>query len=95
VWGRRRLRRLLGKLDRDLIRQQEWDYSATAFGVSLGDQEKLRQQVIAQLAWRLSSLPPEKQPPRKRRKKHKTRWPKRRGSYLVVHIRPSQARVAS
>lgn len=35
------------KLERDLIRQRAWDYSASAFGLTEADREKLRQQVIA------------------------------------------------
>ena len=34
------------KLDRDLIRQRAWDYSATAFGCDPKDYEALRQTVI-------------------------------------------------
>jgi hypothetical protein len=68
------------KLDRDLIRRREWDYSATAFGVSLGDREKLRQQVIAQFGAALELIAaPEEQPSRRRKKRRKTKRPKRRG----------------
>jgi hypothetical protein len=68
------------KLDRDLIRQREWDYSATAFGVSPDDREKLRQQVIAQFGAALELIAaPEEQPPRRQRKSRKTKRPKRRG----------------
>jgi hypothetical protein len=67
------------KLDRDLIRQRAWDYSATAFGVSPEDREKLRQQVIAQFGTKLEFIAaPENRPPRKRRKSRKTKRPKRR-----------------
>jgi hypothetical protein len=68
------------KLDRDLIRQREWDYSVTAFGVSSGDREKLRQQVIAQFGAALELIAaPGEQPSRRRKKRRKTRKPRRRG----------------
>lgn len=68
------------KLERDLIRQRDWDYSATAFGVSPDDREELRRRVIARFGADLELItPPEKQPPRRRRKRRKTTRPKRRG----------------
>jgi hypothetical protein len=36
------------KLERDLIRQRDWDYSALAFGLPSEAREELRRQVIAQ-----------------------------------------------
>lgn len=35
-----------GKLDRDLIRQRDWEYSATAFGVPPERREELRSAII-------------------------------------------------
>ncbi len=35
-----------GKLERDFIRERDWDYSATAFGVPSEKREELRQQII-------------------------------------------------
>lgn len=35
-----------GKLDRDFIRQRDWDYSATAFTVSSEFREELRSAII-------------------------------------------------
>lgn len=35
------------KLERDLIRQRHWDYSALCFGLSSEQREKLRSQVIS------------------------------------------------
>ena len=68
------------KLERDLIRRREWDYSAMAFGVPLDDREKLRQQVIAQFGAALELIaPPEEQPPRSRRKRRKTGRSSQRG----------------
>jgi hypothetical protein len=34
------------KLERDLIRARDWDYSATAFGVAEEDREALREAII-------------------------------------------------
>ena len=61
------------KLERDLIRQRDWDYSVSAFGLSSEDREELRRQVIAQFGHALELIaPPEKtrkkRPRRKRRK---------------------------
>ena len=35
-----------GKLERDFIRERNWDYSAMAFGVPPEKQEELRRQII-------------------------------------------------
>jgi hypothetical protein len=53
------------KLERDLIRQRDWDYSASAFGLSPEDREELRRQVIAQFGQALELIAP----PEKNRKK--------------------------
>jgi hypothetical protein len=61
------------KLERDLVRQRDWDYSAWAFGLSDEDREKLYRQVIAQYGKKLELIaPPEetrKQRPAHRRKR--------------------------
>jgi len=53
------------KLDRDLIRQRDWDYSVAAFGLSADDRERLRREIIAQFGAALeliaSDLPQQKQ----------------------------------
>jgi|GEM_PF-802909 hypothetical protein len=46
-----------GKLERDLIRQRDWDYSASALGVLPADREKLRNEVIAQYCRDLDAAP--------------------------------------
>ena len=60
------------KLERDLIRQRDWDYSAWAFGLSDEGREKLYRQVIAQYGKELEliALPEgtQKQRPAQRRK---------------------------
>jgi hypothetical protein len=46
------------KLERDLIRQRDWDYSAWAFGLSDEGREKLYHQVIAQYGKKLELIAP-------------------------------------
>jgi hypothetical protein len=53
------------KMDRDLIRKREWDYSATAFGCPVDKREELRKHIIAQHGETLEILSAE--PPRKER----------------------------
>lgn len=36
------------KLDRDLIRQRDWDYAASAFALTSSQREELRKQIIAE-----------------------------------------------
>lgn len=60
------------KLDRDLIRERAWDYSATAFGWNPDDYESLRQQVIEQYGASYELIIPDKQvKKRRRRKRHR------------------------
>jgi hypothetical protein len=54
------------KLERDLIRQRDWDYSAAAFGLSATDREKLRRQVIRQYGRKLELIAPSEKPRKKR-----------------------------
>lgn len=44
------------KLDRDMIRQRNWDYSAAAFGVPTDRREELRAEVIRQYGERLELI---------------------------------------
>ena len=46
------------KLDRDMIRNRDWDYSVTAFRVKPADREKLRERVIAQYGEKLELIAP-------------------------------------
>ncbi len=61
------------KLERDLIRSRDWEYSITAFGVEPKDLESLRQRVIQEhgVAYELI-LPPDKplKTPRKNKRSH-------------------------
>ncbi len=61
------------RLERDLIRQREWDYSVSAFGLSAEDREELRRQVIAQFGAALELIAA----PEKAQKKHSSRKRKR------------------
>ena len=53
-----------GKLDRDLIRKRDWDYSVSAFGCPVEKLEDLRKHIIAQHGERLEILA-EEPPPRR------------------------------
>ncbi len=55
-----------GKLDRDLIRLRDWDYSVTAFGVPASKHEELRGQVVAQYGKELELITS-----KEKKKKHK------------------------
>jgi len=46
-------------LERDLIRQRAWEYSAMAFGLPPDAREELRQQIIAQFGEALELISPE------------------------------------
>jgi hypothetical protein len=45
-------------IERDLIRQREWDYSASAFGLPAEAREELRRRVIAQYGADLELIDP-------------------------------------
>jgi ferredoxin len=60
------------KLDRDMIRQRDWDYSATAFLVPDEAREDLRCQVVQQYGAKLELIAPEKRTPRRRKGRRAT-----------------------
>jgi hypothetical protein len=60
------------KLERDLIRQRDWDYSAAAFGLTSEGREELRRQVVAQYGEGLELIAPSEQA-------QKSRSPRKRG----------------
>ncbi|UCE07526.1 MAG: hypothetical protein JSW07_05695, partial [bacterium] len=63
-----------GKLDRDLIRQRNWAYSALAFGVPESKLEELRKDIIKHYGEKLELIAPTKgnqKKPKKKRKKYK------------------------
>ena len=64
-----------GKLERDLIRERDWDYSALAYGVLAEKREELRRQIVAQYGEKLELITPIN----KRQRRKKSRKRKRRG----------------
>ena len=64
-----------GKLDRDLIRKRDWDYSASAFGLDPSMREELRRRVIARYGEKFELIFSSRsaRKPRKRRKKKRSR----------------------
>jgi hypothetical protein len=58
-----------GKLDRDLIRQRDWDYSALAFGCPESKREELRKEIITRYGEKLELIAPRKEPQMKHKKK--------------------------
>lgn len=68
-----------GKLERDLIRQRDWDYSALAFGCPESKREELRKEIIARYGEKLELIAPKKEPPRQRKKKRHKGGRKTRG----------------
>jgi hypothetical protein len=59
------------KLERDLIRQRDWDYSAAAWGLPPEAREELRRQVIAQFGAALELIAPPEKGREKKKKKNK------------------------
>ncbi|MFC1535311.1 hypothetical protein ACFL7M_18335 [Thermodesulfobacteriota bacterium] len=65
-----------GKLERDLIRQRDWEYSASAFGLTNELCEKLRSDVIKKFGNELELIAPSRKK-KKSRKKSKRRQKKK------------------
>jgi hypothetical protein len=63
------------KVDRDMIRKRDWDYSATAFGCPVDKREALRRHIIAQYGEPLEILAAE--PSRTTESRGRTRKRKR------------------
>ena len=61
------------KLDRDLIRKRDWEYSAFAFGCPVDKREELREHIIARYGERLEILAAEPPPTRKSRRNENRR----------------------
>ena len=67
-----------GKLERDLIRQRDWDYSVSAFGLPPEAREELRREVIAKFGEALELIaPPEKAQKNRSSRKRKKRRPRK------------------
>ncbi|MCG3154975.1 MAG: hypothetical protein DKINENOH_01573 [bacterium] len=65
-----------GKFERDMIRQRQWDYSASAFALPVEFREGLRSEVIRKYGSKLELIAPSPQPEKgdtKRRRKGKKR----------------------
>ena len=60
-----------GKLERDLIRQRDWDYSALAYGCSESKREELRKEIIVRHGEKMELIAPKKEPQRKHKKTRK------------------------
>lgn len=68
-----------GKLERDLIRNRDWDYSVSAFGLPKSEQEGLRKQVIKTHGDKLELISPDK-PRKKNLKSRKKKGQKNKNS---------------
>ncbi|MDP6503547.1 MAG: hypothetical protein QF886_08020 [Planctomycetota bacterium] len=68
------------KVDRDLIRQRDWDYSVAAFGVPASQREKLRAEVVEKYGEPLEILasPEQKESSRASSRKRKRKRKRRR-----------------
>lgn len=60
-----------GKLERDLIRQRDWDYSINAYGVPASKLEELRSLVVAQYGEELELIAPKEEKKKKKKHRHK------------------------
>ena len=59
-----------GKLERDLIRQRDWDYAVAAYGLNDQQREQLHRQVIRQFGAEFELIaPPKKHDTKRKRKK--------------------------
>jgi len=69
-----------GKLERDLIRERDWDYTVSAYGLTDSRREELRSQVVAQYGEKLELMAQKKSADRKSkaRKPNRKRSRKRR-----------------
>jgi len=62
-----------GKVDRDLIRQRDWGYSALAFGCPESKREELRNEIIARYGEKLELMAPKKDAQKRPKKKRKSK----------------------
>ena len=67
-----------GKLDRDLIRQRDWDYSTLAFGCPESKREELRNEIIAHYGEKLELIASKKKAQKRPKKKKKSKRKKSR-----------------
>ena len=69
-----------GKLERDLIRQRDWDYSALAYECPESKREELRKEIITRHGEKLELIAPNKESQKKSTKKRKVKRKKKRRS---------------
>ena len=74
-----------GKLDRDLIRMRDWDYSVTAFGVPDSKLEELRGHIVAQYGEELEFIAPKEEKKKKKKKKNHRHKKKGSGKLRRIH----------
>ena len=74
-----------GKLERDLIRQRDWDYSALAYGVPAENREALRNEIIGRYGGKLELISPKKKPDRKRKMKRRGKRKKVEETLIIQH----------
>ena len=60
-----------GKLERDLIRQRNWNYSALAFGCTKSRLEDLRKEIISKYGEKLELIAPDNKNSKKKQKRFK------------------------
>lgn len=90
LWGRiddvGLCRECAAKLDRDLIRQRDWDYAPSAFGVPEDRREELRRHAIKQYGEKLELIAPYgTTPPRHSRRRRKAHGAKPAGDHARDH----------
>lgn len=64
-----------GKLERDLIRKSDWDYTVSGFGLPKSEREGVRKKVIKAFGNKLELIAPDK--PGKKKTKHKKKSTKK------------------
>jgi hypothetical protein len=72
------------KLERDLIRTRDWDYSVTAFGVASDQQEALRERVIRDYGAQYELI---KSPKKRKNKRSKSRATQRKREIAAQAVR--------
>ena len=84
-----------GKLERDLLRQRDWDYAATAYGLSSDQRENVRSQVIARYGKKLELIAPANETPREPSKKKQMKAERRRRKRAEMRDRKAEAGLTS
>lgn len=74
-----------GKLDRDLIRQRDWNYSVSAFGAPESKLEELRKEVIKHYGEKLELIAPTNRIQKKSKKRSEKRKEAANAANLSLH----------